>query len=127
MIVEYNSIFGKDRTISVPYDDNFIRTNAHYSNLYFGTSIHSLYQLGIKKGYRFIGCNNAGNNAYFVRKDKLNDIVKEVQLSEGYVESKYRESRNKKGSLSLLSKKEARELLKGISVFNTNLDKMEKF
>ncbi len=127
VIVEYNSIFGKERTISVPYDDSFIRTNAHYSNLFFGTSINSLYKLGERKGYSFIGCNSGGNNAYFVRNDKLNNTVKAVSLHEGFVESKYRESRDEKGNLTLLSKDDAKKLLSGLSVFNTELNQIEKF
>ena len=64
VIVEYNSIFGKDRAISTIYDDSFIRNNAHYSNLLFGSSIQSLHQLAKAKakakGYSFIGCNDGG-------------------------------------------------------------------
>lgn len=89
VILEYNSIFGTDRPITIPYDKNFIRTSAHYSNLYFGASLKALHQLSADKGYSFIGCNSAGNNAYFARKDKLNDIVREVSLESGYVLSKF--------------------------------------
>lgn len=127
VIVEYNSIFGKDRSISSIYDPYFIRGNAHYSNLLFGTSIKSLYELAQKKGYSFIGCNSSGNNAYFVRDDKLNEVVKSVSLENGYVESKYRESRDIKGNLSFLNKIEAKKLLKDIDVFNTNTKEIEKF
>lgn len=127
VVVEYNSIFGKDRPLSVIYDPGFIRNTAHYSGLLWGTSIKSLYQLGQEKGYSFIGCNDSGNNAYFIRNDKLNDIVKPVSLADGYVESKYRESRDKNGNLSFLKKSNARELLKNIKVYNTNSREIEKF
>ena len=49
VIAEYNSIFGKDRPLSVIYDKNFNRNDAHYSNLLFGSSIKSLYQLADEK------------------------------------------------------------------------------
>ena len=88
VILEYNSVFGLDRTITVPYRSNFNRTNAHFSNLYFGASLKAMYDLTVKKGYSFIGCNSAGNNAYFIRKDKMNGFVREVTLEEGYVLSK---------------------------------------
>ncbi len=127
VIVEYNSIFGKNRPISAIYDSNFIRNKAHYSGLLWGTSIKSLHDLANEKGYSFIGCNSSGNNAYFIRNDKLNDSVKSVTLDDGFVESKYRESRDENGNLTLLSKKEARKLLKNINVYNTNTKEIEKF
>ena len=127
VIVEFNGIFGKDRSLSVIYDKDFIRNNSHYSFLLFGSSIKSLYQLAEDKGYSFIGCNSGGNNAYFVRNDKLNDVVKSATLEQGYVESKYRESRDKNGNLSFLNKTQARMLLKGIDVYNTSTKLVEKF
>jgi hypothetical protein len=45
-IVEYNSVFGSDRAITIPYDPDFDRTTAHHSNFYFGASLAALYQLG---------------------------------------------------------------------------------
>lgn len=105
VIVEYNSLFGADRPISVIYDDDFRRSNAHYSSLFWGASLLSLYNLANEKGYSFIGCNSAGNNAYFVRNDKLNKRIKKVSLADGFIESKYRESRDINGRLTYLSKK----------------------
>lgn len=127
VIVEYNSIFGIERPISVIYDHMFQRTRTHHSNLFWGTSLLSLYNLAQEKGYSFIGCNSAGNNAYFVRNDKLNEKIKPVGLMEGFVESKYRESRDKKGKLTYLSKEEGKKLLKGMMVFNTNINHTEPF
>src|SRR5229473_90449 len=40
-----------------------------------------------RKGYAFVGSNSAGNNAYFVRRDRLGDI-RELSAREAYVESK---------------------------------------
>ena len=37
-IIEYNSVFGCERAITVPYDPFFNRTKKHYSNLYAGAS-----------------------------------------------------------------------------------------
>jgi hypothetical protein len=127
VIVEYNSLFGFDRPISVIYDDSFIRKNAHYSNLFWGASLLSLNNLANQKGYSFIGCNSAGNNAYFVRNDKLNDKVKTITLADGFVQSKYRESRDRNGQLTYLSKQDAKKLLSGIKVFNTDLNLEEMF
>ena len=99
--VEYNSVFGAEHALTVPYDPVFYRTHAHYSNLFWGASLKALCLLAEKKGYAFVGCNSAGNNAHFVRKDKVGKIpVKSVK--QGYRESKFRESRDKDGKLTLL-------------------------
>ena len=36
VVCEYNSLFGVKKSITVPYDKNFIRTEKHFSNLYYG-------------------------------------------------------------------------------------------
>ncbi|MGY3039679.1 hypothetical protein ACVWWQ_001266 [Rhodanobacter sp. TND4EL1] len=127
LILEYNGTFGIDRSISVPYQEDFNRTEAHYSNVYWGASLNALHELSKRKGYVFIGCNSAGNNAYFIRQDKMNSYVREVTLEEGYVEPKYRESRNKHGELTFLSIQERRALIRGMAVFNTQTDNIEVF
>jgi hypothetical protein len=119
VILEYNAVFGVDRSITVPYGAKFSRTQAHSSNLYFGASLPALYQLSLTKGYAFVGCNGAGNNAYFVRRDRLPPNVKELSLTEGYVPSKFRESRDDNGNLTLLTGSERLDALRGLPVVNT--------
>jgi hypothetical protein len=118
VIVEYNSIFGIDRPFTIPYKADFYRTEAHYSNLYYGSSLLSLCDLAEKKGYYFVGCNSAGNNSYFVRKDKIGSI-KPLSPQEGFVYSVFKESRNEQGYLSYLNGAARLALLKGMPVFNT--------
>jgi len=127
LILEYNSVFGIDRAITVPYDNKFDRTNAHHSNLYFGASLRALYQLSSQKGYAFIGCNSAGNNAYFIRRDKLNDVVTEASLEIGYVLSKFRESRDKNGNLTYLTGFDRSKIIKGMKVFDVESDSYVEF
>ena len=69
LILEYNSVFGSENSWTVPYQADFYRFNAHYSGLYWGASLPALVELSSAKGYDLVGCNSAGNNAYFVRKD----------------------------------------------------------
>lgn len=124
-IIEYNSIFGCKRAITVPYDPTFNRTQKHYSNLYAGASLLALCDLAEEKGYFFIGTNKAGNNAYFIKKEKINSI-NPLSAKEGYTLSKFRESRNKKGKLTFLRGSERLNEIKGLSVFNTRTNKMEQ-
>lgn len=127
LILEYNSYFGSERAITVPYDAEFNRTTAHFSNLYWGASLKALFNLSTKKGFAFIGCNSAGNNAYFVRKDRLNERVKPISLEEGFVVSKYRESRDRSGALTYLQGSDCAEIIRGLTVFNTETQMIENF
>lgn len=126
VILEYNSVFGIDRAITIPYDKTFYRTKAHDTNLYYGASIRALHKLSKDKGYAFIGCNSAGNNAYFVRKDKLNDTVRETSLESGYVLSKFRESRGKDGKQTYLNGSNRIETIRGLPVYNTETNQIEE-
>lgn len=103
VVVEYNGTFGSRYPVSVPYSPAFRRTQAHFSNLYWGCSLAALAHLAIKKGYTFAGCNSAGNNAYFVRNDYLNPSIPKPGLAEGFVDSKFKESRNAEGLLTFLT------------------------
>jgi hypothetical protein len=125
IILEYNSVFGIDKAITIPYDKTFVRTKSHHSNLYFGSSLRALYQLSLDKGYSFIGCNSAGNNAYFVRSDKLNDVVSEISLENGYVLSKFKESRDREGKLTYISGSDRIEAIRGMPVYNIDTSQIE--
>ena len=125
VILEYNSVFGCDRAITVPYRSDFDRTKAHYCNLYWGASLLAMLFAAREKGYSLIGCNSAGNNAYFIRKDLLNEKVKELSVKKAYRESRFRESRNKDGELSFLTGSERLEILKGLEVLNIETGEKE--
>jgi hypothetical protein len=98
VIVEYNSVFGARRAVSVPYDPAFRRSEAHSSYLFWGCSVAALCSLARRKGYVFVGCNSNGNNAYFV-KASLAGQLEECTVEQGYVESRFRESRDPNGQL----------------------------
>lgn len=125
-IIEYNSLFGSERSITIPYEPNFSRFDAHHSGLYAGASLSALCELAERKGYTFIGSNSAGNNAYFVRRDCLGEL-RELSVAEGYVPSKFREHRNEQGQLTYLTGQEAIEQLRGLPVFNTQTKSIEEF
>jgi hypothetical protein len=124
--IEYNSIFGKDKAITIPYYPDFYRTAYHYSNLYFGCSLPALVDLSTEKGYVFIGSNSIGTTAYFIRKDKAAKF-RELSVEEGYVCSKFRESRDKDGILTYIRGEERVKALSGLPVFNTRSGLIEYF
>lgn len=117
VIIEYNAVFGDKRLISVPYQPNFQRTIAHYSNLYFGASLPALVHLGVKKGYHFIGCTSSGNNAYFVKKGLEQDLTIQ-SIDTGFVESKSREGRDKSGNLTYHSGGSRLDQIRGLEVID---------
>ncbi len=124
VIIEYNSVFGASNPWTIPYDPAFYRTNAHYSNLFYGTSLLSACDLAKEKGYSFIGCNSNGNNAYFVRNDKLKDL-KIRTVEEGFADAQFAESRSENKVLTFLRGNDRLDLLKGMKVFNTRTNTIE--
>lgn len=98
-VVEYNARFGPDDAVTIPYDPTFVRSRAHHSMLYFGASLKALCLLGQQKGYAFVGCNSAGNNAFFVRRDRLVAGLPELTAAQGFVRNQFRESRDAAGQL----------------------------
>ena len=101
LIVEYNSIFGPEHAVTVPYRPDFSRAQAHHSLLYFGASLAALCDLAGGKGYRFVGSNSAGINAYFVREDVAGNLPG-LTAAEGWVRSLHRESRGCDGAPTYL-------------------------
>ncbi|MFV0600058.1 MAG: hypothetical protein ACK5M0_10120 [Bacteroidales bacterium] len=126
IIAEYNAIFGNERAISVPYDKYFCRTKAHYSNLYFGASLSALTYIAKIKGYELVCCNNAGTNAFFVRRDLLNDKIQAKTIKQVFQEDKGRQSRDENYKLSLISGEDRLNLIKGMDVVNVINSEIEK-
>ena len=70
VVLEYQDILGPERALTVPYADDFVAW--HYSTTdgapnYCGASLLAFVKLARTKGYRLIGCNRLGYNAFFVR------------------------------------------------------------
>ncbi len=125
LICEYNAIFGAERAITIPYNAGFVQSAAHYSTLYCGASLGALTRLAEKKGYSLVGTNTAGNNAFFVRNDLLNDQIEVLSVEEAFTPSKFRSSRDKEGDLSYISGDRRFELIKGLPVFNVEKNVIE--
>lgn len=121
VVCEYNSVFGCERSITIPYNAEFMRSSAHYSNLYYGASLPALCQLATRKGYDFVGSNSTGSNAFFVRND-LQHGLRTLSAAEGYIESKVRESRSKSGELTFLSGADRLQLVRELSVHDIERD-----
>jgi hypothetical protein len=125
LVLEYNSTFGKDRAITIPYEPHFYRMNAHYSGKYFGASLLALNSLAENKGYYFIGCNSAGNNAYFLANRFLSKIPK-ADIHDGFQDAGYRESRDKQGKLTYSDTDLELTQMRGMPVVDITTNKVAK-
>ena len=67
VVIEYNSAFGPDRAVTIPYDAEFDRHD--YRFCYYGASLAALTKLSERKGYRLVTTEPCGVNAYFLRDD----------------------------------------------------------
>ena len=65
-VVEYNSVYGPDAARTIKYEENFVFTSAHSSQLYYGVSIAGWIKFFEEKGYKFITVDRNGVNAFFV-------------------------------------------------------------
>jgi len=122
VIVEYNSVFGYEKAWTIPYQDDFVRKHNSREFLYWGASLKAFCSLAEQKGYFFIGCNKAGNNAYFIRKDKIT-FFKALTVREGFVESKFREFADE--SKMKIGGNNRMQLLKGLCVINVETSEEE--
>lgn len=115
-ILEYNGTFGVERAITIPYRPDFQRHSAHHSSQYCGASLAALTYLANTKGYALVGCNSAGNNAYFVRRDLLSEEVAEVDVVDAWNAPVFRDSRDAYGELDYLSLAERQAAIRGLPV-----------
>lgn len=126
LILEYNSNFGSNRCITIPYDANFSCIEAHYSGQYFGASISAMNSLAVKKGYFLVGTNSAGNNAYFI-KNKYSETIPSVSIEDCFNYAKFRDERNQNGELLFTSRESSINAIRGMPVLNLETNQIESF
>ena len=83
VVVEYQDILGPDRAWTIPYKKDF---NVHSYpvnreiNNYCGASLQAFTKLCNARGYRLVGCNKTGWNAFFVKKGLGEKFLPEVSV-----------------------------------------------
>ena len=80
--IEYNAGLRPPMSLTVPYQPN----RAGDGTNFFGASLEALVRLGGQKGYRIVGCNISGSNAFFVREDLCADYFIEPATAEEHYE-----------------------------------------
>ena len=64
--VEYNSVYGPERSMTIEYQPTFVFTQAHSTHLYYGVSISGWRRFFEQHGYRFVTVDRNGVNGFFV-------------------------------------------------------------
>jgi hypothetical protein len=82
--IEYNAGIGPELSWSVPYDPQFERYAKHPSGFFHGASLKALETLGKRKGWRLVGCDSTGTNAFFLRKDVAMPALPTLTAAEAF-------------------------------------------
>ncbi len=82
-VVEYNSVFGPDRSITIEYEPEFVYTTAHSSHLYYGVSISGWRKFFSDRSYKFVTVDRNGVNAFFVDSEHFDTgFLEQIQGTE---------------------------------------------
>ena len=74
VICEFNSYWGAEQSVTIPYNPLFTRPHKNY----WGASLPAFVKLASEKGYRLVGINRYGYNAIFVRNELATDLLPTV-------------------------------------------------
>ena len=80
VVVEYNDIAGPDRAITVPYAADF--AGEPLADWFVGASLSAFVKLARRKGYRLVGTERWGFNAFFVKDGIAEDLLPERDVQE---------------------------------------------
>jgi hypothetical protein len=89
--VEYQDIIGPDRSLTVPYSDDFnayVYPKTSGMPNFCGASLPAFVKLARKNGYRLVGCNRLGYNAFFVLNPYGERDIPEIDIRECFTHPK---------------------------------------
>lgn len=72
-VVEYNSVFGPDRSITIEYQEDFNYAKQDSTQLYYGVSLAAWKKVFEQRDYEFITVERNGVNAFFVDRSQFDD------------------------------------------------------
>ena len=81
VVCEYNALFGPRATVSIKYEEGFARASEGVARVVYGASLQAFNFLLGARGFRLVGTNSAGNNAFWVRESAL-EHLKDVDLQQ---------------------------------------------
>jgi hypothetical protein len=105
-VVEYNSAYGPERSMTIEYKADFVYTKEHSTYLYYGVSISGWRKFFDQHGYRFVTVDSNGVNAFFVNPEFFEasflDDVKCLEFAENQSQYK-RFRRSSEAQFSLIA------------------------
>ena len=125
VVCEYNSLWGSEHALTVPYEQGFDRTVRHFSWSYAGASLPALTKLAKSKGYSLVGVNEGGNNAFFVDEEALrhSDLSSDPNA---FRAAKFREARDPSGALTFEDPSSVLEVLKELDLYDLEVNEIKK-
>jgi len=94
VVIEYQDILGPDAELTVPYKPDFNRFDIHPD--FFSASLSAFVKLGKEKGYRLVGTNHLGYNAFFVKNGIGEDVLPEISVSSCFSHPKVKSGMEKR-------------------------------
>ncbi|HAG82242.1 MAG TPA: hypothetical protein DCL61_14010 [Cyanobacteria bacterium UBA12227] len=84
VVIEYNTYWGAEKSVTVPYDPQFqaqiFQHSQYHPGYYCGASLRAFGKLAKDRGYRLVGSNTKQWNAFFIRNDIATDLIPEVSI-----------------------------------------------
>jgi hypothetical protein len=99
VVLEYQDILGPDRLWTVPYADDFVAREHSMTGAmpnFAGASLRAFTKLAHSKGYRLIGVNGYGFNAFFMRNDVGTEQFAEIPVEDCFTHAKTLEGMEKR-------------------------------
>lgn len=89
ILLEFQDILGSALAVTVPYKEDFsAEFNTDQMPDYCGASLRAFVKLGEQKGYRLVGIERYGFNAFFVRNDIGSDLFPAIDPADCFTHPK---------------------------------------
>ena len=111
LIIEYNSLFGSEKSLTIKYDKNFVRPNRGIYKCLYGASLKALTNLSEKKGYSLVAVNSNGNNAFYVRNELLNEKIYKRDVIKCFKKNTFKEYIDIDGEIKNINNDDLNKLL----------------
>ena len=88
IILEYQDILGPKQSLTIPYVADFSAEQTPTGPNYYGASLSAFVKLLSGRGYRYIGSQSLGFNAFFVKEAIAKNIFPEASLAAAFAHPK---------------------------------------
>jgi hypothetical protein len=110
IIIEYNANYGRDKSLTIKYNEHFQRAKYGIEKLIYGCSLTAANNLCKEKGYTLVCTNKNGNNAFFVKTKLLNEKIVKKTVKEAFNINSFKEYYDSSGIPSKISAQQIYEI-----------------